>query len=718
MNRFPRPITLAWLALVAVSATFVWSGARRQTAQIERISREVPGAAVDASSVTGYVRNNRNLILPEQAAVNHPWIIDTQRMAAANQWSVGQVDYDNAPTGRAAHGAPLYRWWLRLVAAGFDGHRGAAIERAALIANPLLLTLLCAGLGLLVMRPFGAAAGGLLAAGIAVLFPFTSAFGAGQPNDHGLFLGLNLAALIFGLTGGKTSGRVRWIWLLAAAIATGLGGWVHATDQLILLGAGWIGAVAAVLSRGPRPARREVIALAAGALLWLGPLVVLLVREGATIFGAAGSVLHAHTAAVTLLGWLRSEGSGLPLLAATFPLLLGAVAVWQYRSDPTRRPLLAFALGLLAGLLGMAAWRLRWWGLVDVALLGLLLIVTAGLPARIAGMAARAGLALLLLPGLVLNWPKRRAGEAISPAEARALVERDLAQWLSARSEPGTIAFAPPALSASLCYYGGLRVVPSPYAGNQDGLAAAVRLAGVVSTDEAQALVQNRGIQYVILPSWDSMLDEFAKLGSPTPERSLIGLLRQWLPPRWLRPVPYQMPVIPGLESDTLTVFEVVEPQENALALSRLAEYFMETGRLDLAASVGDSLAQAFASDAGAMIARAQVALARGESRTLARVMPELLPAIADGRDEDLPWERRARLAVVLAQTRQPDLARAQIEFCLAEADLERLRSLGPVSLYRLLSVARAYRVKFTDPTLHEAALNLLPPEFRAQLGF
>ncbi|MES1168269.1 MAG: hypothetical protein ABUL61_03770, partial [Oleiharenicola lentus] len=260
-------------------------------------------------------------------------------------------------------------------------------------------------------------------------------------------------------------------------------------------------------------------------------------------------------------------------------------------------------------------------------MLGLFAIVTTGLPAGFARLGWRTGLILMLVPGFVLSWPKTQTEEKLSPAQARTLIERDLAQWLSARSEPGTIAFAPPALSASLCYYGGLRVVATPFPGNQEGLALAVRIASATSTDEAQALVQRRGIQYLIVPSWDGVLDEFARIGSATPERSLVALLRQWLPPRWLRPVAYQMPVIPGLENDSLAVFEVVEPQENAVALSRLAEYFVETGRLDLAAAVGDSLEKAFANDAGALIARAQVALARNESRTLARIVPELLPA-------------------------------------------------------------------------------------------
>lgn len=486
-----------------------------------------------------------------------------------------------------------------------------------------------------------------------------------------------------------------------------------------LLVLAWFGA-AEILTRLHGQPWRETgrtgrIALVGGLVALFAPLGWLFHHGGANgvFFGPDHPALSGRGG---LLGWFQAGGLGIGLIAALLPVLL-IPAIWGLKATgSTLRPLLTFALGCTLVLLVLGAWQLRWWGLLDVMLLGLLTAVASAAPGGFAGIAWRSGLGLLLLPGLIAAWPRHSTEQALSPTEARALVERDLAQWLAARSEPGTIAFAPPELSASLCYYGGLRVVASPYPGNRDGLALATRIAGTVSTDEAQALVQQRGIQYLVLPSWDDTLDRMAKLVAETPERSLVALLRQWLPPRWLRPVAYQQPMIPGLERDSLAVFEVVEPQENAIALSRLAEYFAEIGQLDLAAAVGDSLEQSFAADAGAMIARAKVALARREARTLARIMPELLPAIADGRDEDLPWERRANLAIVLALTKNPDLARPQVEFCLEEADLERLRSLGPISLFRLLALARNLRVEFADASLEEAALKLLPAEFQAQL--
>jgi hypothetical protein len=784
MNRFPRPSSLAWLALVMGAAWWIALLNGQRIARIERVGGQAPVAAVDAASPTGYARGTRGLLLPADSATSQAWIMDVQKMMATGAWRVTRADYDNAPEGRAVQGPIAYRWWLRLVAGMERQSGGLAVERASLHADPALHLLLCLGAGLLVAWRFGAAAGGLLALGVAALLAHAQVFAPGQPDSHGLFLATNLIALLLLLASWQAgSDRTTRLWLGAAGAAGGFGLWLDAGSQLVTLGAlltgglaatwwesrktgvpvrplpwrvwaasgalvaiagwlvdgrpggiaglnlrfnhpllalAWIGA-AEILVRLPAivrgPAIRSAwIGLATGAALVLGPLVWLLYQggTGGAEFGPAHPALASRGG---LAGWLRADGLSIGLVAVLLPVLLVPAALRLVRGKTDLRPALVFALVSTVGLLLVGVVQLRWWGMVDVMLLGLLAVVTAAVPSGFAAIGWRSGLGLLLLPALLAAWPRSTSDDTLTPAEARALVERDLAQWLTERAEPGTIAFAPPALSASLCYYGGLRVVASPYRGNQDGLALAARIAGTPSADEAQALIQRRGIQYIVLSSWDDSLDQLAKLGSPTPERSLVALLRQWLPPRWLRPVAYQQPVIPGLEENSLAVFEVVEPQENAIALSRLAEYFVETGRLELAMAVTGSLEKAFASDAGAMIARAKVALARGDGRTLARIMPELLPAVAEGRSEDLPWERRANLAIVLAQTKHPDLARPEVAFCLAEADADRLRSLGPVSLYRLLTIARAFRVEFTDPKLRETALRLLPAEFQAQLG-
>ncbi|MDQ5979448.1 MAG: hypothetical protein QG602_2422 [Verrucomicrobiota bacterium] len=778
MTLMLRPASLAWLTLVVLSALWLGQLNSRRIAQIEKISSQAEAAPAAADSPTGHLHGTRARLLPVGSARSQAVIMDVQKMAATNSWTVARADYDNAPEGRAVHGPAPYRWWLRLVALAEPGAPGPAVERAALHADPALLLLLAIGAGLFTAWRFGAVAGGFLALGLSALFSHAQLFTPGRPDTHGLFLAANLVGLLLLLAAWQRPSRIG---LFLAGAAGGLGCWLDAGSQLAVLGAVltgglvalrfsprppavesaplpwrawalgggivgltgwwlegrpggisgagldanhpllvpvWFGLAEILLRVQRRPWREaqtgERLALIAGGLAVLLPLAWLFHRgTGGAEFGPDHPDLAGRGG---LFAWVRADRLSLGLTAALLPLLLIPAALRLMRGDAARRPVILFAVGSAGVCLLLVFWSLRWWGLLDVMLLGLLAATAAATLGGFAAIGWRSGLGLLLLPALIAAWPRPVADEELAPAEARALVERDLAQWLAARSEPGTIAFAPPALSASLSYYGGLRVVASPYPGNNEGLALAARIAGTASTDEAQALIQQRGIQYVVLPSWDDALDRLAQAGSATPERSLIVLLRQWLPPRWLRPVAYQLPVIPGLETDTLAVFEVVEPQENAIALSRLAEYFVDTGRLELAAAVGDSLEQSFAADAGAMIARAKVALARKENRTLARIMPELLPAIADGRDEDLPWERRANLAIVLAQTKHPELARAQVEFCLGEADTERLRALGPIGLYRLLTLARAFRVEFSDPALRTTALALLPVEFQAQL--
>jgi hypothetical protein len=255
MNRPFSPTSLAWLALVVASTVLLtWIDARR-ISEIERVSQLVPGAPTDDNSPTGYARGSRNLILPEKTPSGQPWIMDVQREAARDAKPMRHATYDNAPEGRAVHGASPYRWWLRLIA-GIEGlignySSGRAIERAALHANPILHGLLCLGAGLFAAWRFGAAAGGLLAFGIAGLFPLTMAFSPGQPDDHALLLATNLAGILLLLTGSQTTERgAARLWFTFAGFAAGFGLWLDASSQATVLGAAWMGGLLVALFGG------------------------------------------------------------------------------------------------------------------------------------------------------------------------------------------------------------------------------------------------------------------------------------------------------------------------------------------------------------------------------------------------------------------------------------------------------------------------------------
>jgi hypothetical protein len=330
--------------------------------------------------------------------------------------------------------------------------------------------------------------------------------------------------------------------------------------------------------------------------------------------------------------------------------------------------------------------------------------------------------ALCLIPGVLCLLPKPEVavGRPLTSTEAEELIERDLAHWLAKHAGGDVpVVYAPPNETITLCFYGGLRGVGTFSRDNRAGLGATVTIASVTTLQEAQVLLQGRGIRYLILPSWDPFFDEYAHLylakNFSNLEPFFIPELRRWNLPPWLRPVPYQMPKIGGFEEQSVLIFEVVDEQGPAVANGRLAEYLIETGELDRAEAVGQDLRR-FPGDVGALAARAQVASAREDAVALAQTVEALLVRLSSGADRYLPWDRRVSLAIVLARAKQIDRAREQTRRCLAELDEKKVRSLSTGSLYNLLALSRAFGVAFTDPRLHAVALDLLPADLRARL--
>jgi hypothetical protein len=139
-------------------------------------------------------------------------------------------------------------------------------------------------------------------------------------------------------------------------------------------------------------------------------------------------------------------------------------------------------------------------------------------------------------------------------------------------------------------------------------------------------------------------------------------------------------------------------------------------GLLDRAASAGQALRR-FPADLGALVARAQVEISRDDRASFDRTFESLLRRLSGGADRGLPWDRRVSLAVVLARNKRADLAREQVQRCLAEIDEAKVRSLNSGSLYRLQVLAKAYGLGITDQRLHQLALDLLPDDLRNRLA-
>jgi hypothetical protein len=80
-----------------------------------------------------------------------------------------------------------------------------------------------------------------------------------------------------------------------------------------------------------------------------------------------------------------------------------------------------------------------------------------------------------------------------------------------------------------------------------------------------------------------------------------------------------------------------------------------------------------------------------------------------------ISWNRRVDLAVVLARAKDTVLARKQLTLCINAVDDDRIRSLSPESIYRLLVLSRGFGVTM-PPAEHDLALSLVPPNLRVRL--
>jgi hypothetical protein len=814
MNLLDRFLPRIWLlAPVLACGLLVWMASVR-IARVEHIMGLAGGGevAVDAKSPTGYTGGKRVLIVPEPNDESYQWIAQTQQMLVRREWRVRHVDYDNAPFGRDVFTPSPYRWWLGGVAWVehlFSGRPlAAAVERAALWADPIFHLLLLIATTIATRRWFGVLPATMVAIGWAGLFPLAAVFPPAQPSAHGLGIAgvvwsvLPLLAGILGPTTAAPDPRVVRRRFVLAGVAGGLGLWVNVGVQIPIIAGVIVGALSAAFLRrrgtvaenggstAELPWRAWAVAgvitsvVAYGveylpahwrglrleenhplyALAWWGAAellvrvtawrregrsawtrrsmamsvaagiavasvpVTMMFREGEEFLamhslGSRLSNLAGSAAAGNFLSWMTTEADSLVFWATVLPVLIVvpvAGRIFLGTVAPNVRIASAIAVATVAVAVGFATANLGWWQTVSALLLvGLVVAISdrAGPPRG--KWAWTGGVAMAMATGCFLLLPKQqvRNREVLSEVEVQALIERDLAHWLATRVGPeGAVVLAPPRLTMAFYYHGGLRGIGTPHPGNRDGFVAAVRLAGASSADEAQALAKRRQMTHIVIPSWDTFMDQYARLGSSKFEESLVSMLHRWLAPRWLRPVPYQLPNVAGFEGQFAAIFQAVEVQDNATALSRLAEYFVEMNQLPGAAAVMQTLEQAFPDDLDALVARAQVAIARRDSATFTRLIESVRAALARGQGESLLWDRRVSLAFVLVQAvKDQPSARKELQRCLAEIDETNLRSLTTTALGRFRIMLRRFELEIEPPELRDLARTLLPAEIREQ---
>lgn len=513
-----------------------------------------------------------------------------------------------------------------------------------------------------------------------------------------------------------------------------MGAWeLHALHPLF--GVAWIGA-GVLLARAtawiggdrPRWSLRTIAAwlLAAAALaslpavMWIQHSFGFLSVELPTM---RLSLLADAPAAPSLWAWLLQNGFTAAAWATALPLLIAVAAALlllpRMPGASVRLPI-ALAFGPFIAALAFSYRQISWWNGVDASLLALLVVAAASLrgsprPRLVAGVSAALA-ALVLIPGAIQLWPSAdaRAGAALNEDEVVGLVERDMAYWLASHAGPAGVVIAPPNQTTTLYYYGGLRGLATFGWEDRDGFQSAVRILSATTPEEAQELIGVHGVTHFIIPSWDPFMDAYAQIGSGQVSGTFLDRLHQWNLPRWIKPVPYLVPTIPGFEGQSAIVLEVVDEQDDATALSRIAEYFVDMGQLELATKAAGGLRR-FPADLGALLARAQVQNATSDNDEFAKTIDLLVRRISAGADRDLQWDQKVGLAVVLAQAHRVDLARPRLKESLSEIDAEKLRSLSTTLLYRLHVLRKALGMQIADPSLRSLSLELLPADLRSR---
>ncbi len=495
----------------------------------------------------------------------------------------------------------------------------------------------------------------------------------------------------------------------------------HPLYGLAWLGLGLLLTLVESWRHGQAGGNRRTILTALGAVTGLAALFVAMSLTGSRAFLTANPEASRLTnlldgpVAPNFATWLVRDGSLLAKAAVVLPLalLVPAVLAWLAReTDRMTKRAAVFLGGMLLACFVIACMQLQAWSLTQLVLLTLLAVVLPLTNLR-SWLTVTAG----LLPGVIaLALTARPRDEAqLSRLEIEGLVERDIAHWLADHAEPGgTVVLSSPERTASLAFHGGLRGLGSPNWESADGVSATIRILDATTAEEAQALLNHRGVTRLVLPSWDTDLDAFVRWTQGNPNDTFLAAVRRWALPPWLQPLPYRLPEITGLEGQSVVVLQVTANTDRALALSRLADYALEVQDLALANAVNDSL-QAFPTSLAALIARAEIEKAQDRPEGVARALEPLEQTLANGLDRVLSWDRRVSLVVVLAQADRREPATTQLRRCIAEANEERLRSLGGGSLFRLLVLSKAFAVPLPEK-LHAYALTLLPAEARARL--
>jgi hypothetical protein len=155
------------------------------------------------------------------------------------------------------------------------------------------------------------------------------------------------------------------------------------------------------------------------------------------------------------------------------------------------------------------------------------------------------------------------------------ILARDLAHRLvQASGQEIPVVLTGPTTSTDLAYFGGVKVLGTLYWENRDGLVHAARIFSEPSPEEIKRLLQEAGVSFVLIPSWEDFVMPYTELlgrGEHGSE-SFIGRLTSGEDlPDWLRPLHY-----PNADGFEVRLFRFMPTQTPAQAALHLGIYHAE----------------------------------------------------------------------------------------------------------------------------------------------
>lgn len=296
---------------------------------------------------------------------------------------------------------------------------------------------------------------------------------------------------------------------------------------------------------------------------------------------------------------------------------------------------------------------------------------------------------------------KRPVGEdLLSSSDLEALVYRHNAHWMATHYPTREVnALASPELSDSLIFHGNCKTLLSTAWESYPGQVAASRVLSAPESSEVQAVLESREVTHVLLPSWDKVLPLLIQTPQDSEDSTFYDRIQRWLLPLFIRPAPYHLPPIPGFEVEKLVIFEMVPPQDDALSLSRLAEYFVEMRRQEPAQLAAESLAEAYPEDPNAQIAQAFVYTNSKDALGFRTQVRELTADVQAGL-VPLDWDRRVLRAIILALGKQHGLAKPETQACLETMNEEGIYALTPLQAFQFLRLVATYEMQFPEDSM------------------